>query len=376
VNRFHVITATLIGLMGVALLSGPLSGQPAPQPAPGAITISMESEPARFRVTGSTFIRMIANPNYQAIFSVSVVQPNASEVPQMTGDYTLEQGALVFRPKYPLQPGATYRAVFKLSRESAAQTFTVPKPVIVPTTVVSQVYPTGTEIPQNQLKFYIHFSGSMSKGESSKWIHLLDEFGKEVQQPFLAFDDELWDREFKRITILFDPGRVKTGVRPNREMGLAMEPGKRYTLVIDKEWADATGTPLKETFRRTYTVAPRDNTPLDPKTWRVLSPTAGTRLSVTLDFPETVDSALLMRVIEVQDAAGNPVEGKVTISREETRWAFVPDVPWKAGNYVVSVLSTLEDLAGNKVGRLFEVDTFEEMKADVARVHALPFKVQ
>jgi hypothetical protein len=373
--RFKI--AAFVSLMGAAVLSA----QQAPGlPSPGAIAIIMERDPVRFKVTGSSFLKMLSTPNFPAIFGVYVVQPSAgglaATVPPMTGEYAMEQDALVFHPKYPLQPGVSYRAVFKLSRETAIETFNIPKPVIEPTTVVQQVYPTAAEIPENQLKFYVHFSASMSKGQSSQRIHLLDEAGKDVQQPFLSFDDELWDREYKRITILFDPGRVKTGVRPNRDMGLAMQPGKRYTLVIDQDWSDATGTPLKESFRRTYTVGPRDTVPLDPKTWRVLAPTAGSQLSVTLDFPESVDAALLLRVIEVQDATGAPVDGKVTISREETRWAFVPNEPWKAGNYVISVISTLEDLAGNKVGRLFEVDTFEEVKADVARIHTLPFKVQ
>ena len=50
---------------------------------------------------------------------------------------------------------------------------------------------------------------------------------------FLALDQELWDPVRRRITLLFDPGRVKRGVRTNLESGAPLVAGRRYRLVID-----------------------------------------------------------------------------------------------------------------------------------------------
>ncbi len=53
-----------------------------------------------------------------------------------------------------------------------------------------------------------------------------------------------------------------------------LEQGKTYTLVIDREWKDANGEPLQEAFRKTFRAAAADETPPDPKTWR-LAPRRG-----------------------------------------------------------------------------------------------------
>src|SRR4029077_9526298 len=45
--------------------------------------------------------------------SVFVVYAGAGDVPPLAGSYGVENGALVFRPKYPLAPGPRYRAVYR-----------------------------------------------------------------------------------------------------------------------------------------------------------------------------------------------------------------------------------------------------------------------
>ena len=46
-----------------------------------------------------------------------------------------------------------------------------------------------------------------------------------------------------RFTLLFDPGRIKRGLKPaQRRVGPVLEEGKSYTLVIDRGWTDAAAT--------------------------------------------------------------------------------------------------------------------------------------
>ena len=63
-------------------------------------------------------------------------------------------------------------------------------------------------------------------------------------------------------------------------------------------------------------------------------------------FPRPLDYALLQRTIKVAGVAG-----KVEVARGETEWRFTPDAPWIAGPHELIVETSLEDLAGNRVGR-------------------------
>jgi len=91
---------------------------------------------------------------------------------------------------------------------------------------VQHVFPSAAALPANQLKFYVQFSAPMSRGEAWKHIRLLNHEGKPVDLPFLELDQELWDPNYQRLTILFDPGRIKRGLLPREEAGPIIEQGK------------------------------------------------------------------------------------------------------------------------------------------------------
>ncbi len=337
------------------------------------VLISVVGNPPAFRVSQSSILPRLGNPNLPAMFHLCVDKPDA---PPLPGEYSVEGGALMFRPKYPLEPGVGYRAAFSLLNERAEFQYTIPKPVVVPTTTVDRIYPSTASIPENQLKFYVHFSAPMSKGEAAKRLHLIEEGAGEVKLPFLEIAEELWDREFKRLTILFDPGRIKRGLVPNQEVGMALKEGRKYTLVVDAAWPDAKGAPLKTEFRKAFAAAPADRTPLEPKTWKLLGPSPMTREAVVLDFPEPLDAALLLRFIDVADSKGGLVKGSVAMDNDESRWIFTPAEPWAEGKYSLEVLAGLEDLAGNRVGRAFDVDKFDEVsRQPAAESHSIPFTV-
>jgi len=67
--------------------------------------------------------------------------------------------------------------------------------------------------------------------------------------------------------------------------------------------------------------------------------------------------------------------GNVSISEMETRWEFVPEQPWQSGDYRIEVDTALEDLAGNKLNRVFDVDTAAGDKRDFEKKVVLRFTV-
>jgi hypothetical protein len=55
---------------------------------------------------------------------------------------------------------------------------------------------------------------------------------------------------------------------------------------------------------------------------------------------------------------------------------MTPTEAWRSGRYEVIALSILEDLAGNRIGRAFEVDTFDRVDEDVEpEVTRIPFEL-
>jgi hypothetical protein len=305
----------------------------------------------------------------------------------VSGTYEAQGRTIRFTPMFPLDPGRQYDVRFDPSHlpaggapvpwRNAPLHAVVATPAVArtPTTVVTRVYPSAAELPANQLRLYLHFSAPMGLRGGLQHIRLVDEGGHEVRDPFLPFESDYWNGDRTRYTLFFDPGRVKRGILPNREMGRALEPGRRYTLVISSEWTDGHGQPLAAAFRREFTVRAPVERPLSTDSWTITPPAAGTRDPLTVEFPSPMDHGLLQRALGVA-RAGTSLAGEIGIEREETRWRFVPAEPWQAGGHQLVVLGIIEDLAGNRIGRAFEADAFDGAgPTGEAERFLLPFRV-
>jgi len=325
----------------------------------------------------STQAARFKTDQWHALFAVYVDSGSLDEaLPPILGSYRIESEALIFQARFPLQPGLRYRAVFTSTSEPVTRRFDIPKSEATVSTIVEHVYPSTDRLPENQLKFYLHFSAPMSRGEAYSRIHLLDQVGDPVDLPFLELNEELWDREGKRLTLLFDPGRIKRDLVPHEEVGPPIKEGSTYTLVIDRDWRDAQGKSLKEGFKKSFAVVGADRETPDPQSWLLTAPNAGSAQPLLVEFPEPLDHGLLMRLLEVMDPQGNFVEGAIQVDRDETRWRFTPHEPWRAGDYSLSVDTRLEDLAGNRINRPFEVDVFERVEKRITTTTvSLPFQV-
>ena len=151
-------------------------------------------------------------------------------MPPLAGSYAVENGTLVFRPTYPLAAGPRYRAVFRGAGTPIEKTFDGPARSVTPSARVERVYPSADVLPSNQLRLYIYFSRPMSRGEAEQRIHVLDADGKPLRGVFLP-GQELWDPNNRRLTMTFDPGRIKRDLTSNKAMGPPIAEGKRYTLL-------------------------------------------------------------------------------------------------------------------------------------------------
>jgi hypothetical protein len=223
-------------------------------------------------------------------------------------------------------------------------------------TVVEGIFPTADTLPANLLRLYVVFSAPMSIGESPAHLKLLDDAGREVAGAFLRLDEELWDPTRRRLTVLVDPGRVKRGLRANLESGAPLVEGRRYRLVVDRDWRDGKGLPLQARFEKHFVATAADRGSPDPAGWRLAEPRPSTRDPLTVRFPEPLDRALLAHALTIHDPHGAVVRGEMVVGREEREWTLVPSQPWMAGTHTLRVAGELEDVAGNSLQRVFDRD--------------------
>lgn len=329
----------------------------------------------------------LSDEEWSQVLRVSVYGEGLSRegTPAVLGHYQIVGESLRFEPLYGLDAGLRYRVRFDPNMlpggdaeilEPVESVLSLPKADAAPTTFIEAIHPSSETLPENQLKLYIHFSAPMRMGDGLPYIKLLDATGGEVVDPFLPLGAEFWDRERRRYTVFFDPGRVKRGILPNEQMGRPLREGEQYSLLVDASWRDAEGNPLRESYRKDFRVGPPDETPLDPATWSLSAPRSGTREPLVVDFPEPLDHGLMSRALGVEGEDGQSIQGTSAIGERETQWTFTPDAPWEEGDYRLVAMAILEDLAGNQIGQLFEVDVFDRIEQPEGQEsYRVPFAV-
>ena len=348
------------------------------------VTLRFDQSGPAFEVTGLdrsdlAGLESMEPEAWTEVFAVYVARTSqgGGSPPPVLGSYRIIKGGIRFEPRFPPEPGVRYRAVFRRRDPPIEQEFLLAKPAATAARL-ERVFPSSARLPENLLKFYLYFSAPMSRGEAYRRVRLLAAGAdRPIELPFLELDEELWDREGKRLTLLFDPGRIKRGLRPREEEGPVLEAGKRYSLIVDREWKDAAGNPLSEGYRKEFTAGPPDETQPDPRQWKIDPPPAGTRNRLVVTFSKPLDYAMLQRVIDVIGSNGARINGRVAIEGEERRWTFTPERPWGRAEYSLAVETTLEDLAGNSIERPFEVDLFRsvERTSQVVKIK-IPFVVR
>jgi hypothetical protein len=308
-------------------------------------------------LTASLGSRAQAGLLLQSLLRVRVVEARSAageELPDVYGRYRVLEDGLRFKPYFPFEAGVRFRATFdprQLGRPELSEVltleFSLPRERSRARARVKHVFPSGDALPENLLRFYACFSRPMQRGWAEKQIKLLSPDGQPASDVLYRPPVELWDRSMRCLTILLDPGRLKRGVGPYRELGPPLKAGLEYTLVIGSGMVDASGRTLGKSFHKAFHVTEPVREPIAIEQWRIRPPAAGGRQPLTLSFPSPLDWALLWHAITVASEGGQPIHGEIAIDRCEGRWRFTPTSPWAAGSYDVHIAASLEDACGN-----------------------------
>ena len=307
---------------------------------------------------------------WKNLFKVYVQQDEKSlshdDLPAMQGSYDIVNNRIRFTPQFELMHGTCYtvnlntlqlsillNADLELKGPSTANEFCM-KESEGTRGQVTEVFPTAEQLPENLLRFYVYFSVSMGGGEVMQNIDLLDDAGNVLDDIFFDNFYHLWSPDMKRLTILFDPGRVKKGLRAHNRMGRALIPGQKYQLVINEHIMDGNGRPLSESYMKEFEVISEVDSYPKPVEWTIETPPTRSIDPLILHFPRAMDHALLHQFIRLVNADGMMVPGYIEFSNHETDWLFFPESKWEPGDYKIMVNKKLEDLAGNNLYGVFD----------------------
>lgn len=208
---------------------------------------------------------------------------------------------------------------------------------------VVSISPAAGSIPANTLRLYVTFDHPARGAVATRDLRLLDTAGRTIDGAFMDFGQDLWSPDGRRLTVLFDPGRVKRSVEGDGESVAPLQVGHSFTVEVSGK-------------RFHYQVTPAVRTAITPQTWRLALPTAGSREALTVTFDREMDDALLRDQLEIVDAQGRSQLGRPTVPAGGRVWSWRPKYGWHIGAYQLVVGSRLEDVSGNRVGEALDHD--------------------
>lgn len=293
---------------------------------------------------------------------------------RIAGQYSHENNVLRFIPAFGFSAGQNYVARVHEAEDEELIPFHIPVEAAKTPAAVTEIYPSGDTLPENTLRFYIHFTVPMQPRVAFDYIKLRNASGEVDEATFMRFKQELWNEDRTRLTVLVDPGRIKREVATNVELGPALLSGQQYTLTIESGWSSADGTSALSTFTKTFRVSNALRTRPDTNLWTSNAPCAGTREPLNINLDRPFDRSLLTRALRVETVTGDEVEGVSQVKGAEYIWSYTPMKPWPAKDMLLIANPTLEDVAGNNFRDL--LDHVASLQASDMAASELPIRIR
>jgi hypothetical protein len=197
--------------------------------------------------------------------------------------------------------------------------------------------PEAETIPANTLRMYFMFDRPARGLVHQSEVKLVGPDGSEIKNAFMDFGQELWSPDGKRLTVFFDPGKIKRDVEAEGDAVSPLKEGKSYQIKL----AD---------YAHSFQVSPPVRERLNPKIWKVIEPSSSSS-QLEIKFDRVMDAALLLDQIEVVETkSGARVSTTKKILTGGTGLIFLPRFKWRIGQYAVVASSILEDVSGNRMG--------------------------
>ncbi|MEM1259079.1 MAG: hypothetical protein AAGH81_11140, partial [Bacteroidota bacterium] len=156
---------------------------------------------------------------------LSVYHLKSKDIP-ILGSFSAKDGYISFTPILPFSNGEQY-GIAQKGKQIAHFKVESKKGKKAPRLMA--IYPRRDTVPLNLLKLYLEFSEPMQHVDNPlNFITVFDKMDHTQVHPFLDLETELWNPNRTRLTLWFDPGRIKTGLIPNKEKGLPLKQNHSY----------------------------------------------------------------------------------------------------------------------------------------------------
>ncbi|WP_242119064.1 hypothetical protein [Aestuariivivens sediminicola] len=284
------------------------------------------------------------------------------------GEYRTEGVTQIFTPVVPFSDGLTYAVVMD---EKVVSIFSIKNDTVESPELVG-IYPSTNELPENLLKMYFQFSQPMEElGESLEHITVFNRTLNKEEAVFLELESELWNKDHSLLTLWLDPGRIKTDLIPNRKYGLPLLEGHEYEIRIDANFRGANGRPLKTGYTKSFKVGKSDRMKPSSEDWEIS--VSGDKVSI--EFNEPLDAILLKECFRIVNTENKEIPCFSKIEAKEQVLHLVFPQQLNKGEYKLLVDTRLEDLAGNNLNRLFDVDLSSKNNMDTSLLKEIRFKI-
>jgi hypothetical protein len=334
------------------------------------LDILWENERATGVIVPATYLTEV--PSDSVPNSLQVYLSGVESRTAILGDYQQTDDGVLFRPLIPFTSGLTYEV--SVGGDVIAK-IQIPYPDGNNLPALTGMYPSQDTLPENLLKIYIRFSHPMREGQALKYITLLKNGVDTVYGTFLDLQPELWNRDYTMLTLWLDPGRIKRNLQPNQKLGVPLEEGTSYLLIVRSGWPDTRGIMIKDDFRKQFYVDTRDSLRPDINEWTLKVPKQNSPDPLVIHLKESLDAVLLNEALQITHNDGSVLSAQIEIKNEESVVEITPESPWIEGSYVLKSESRLEDLAGNNLNRLFDRDITKDADVSAQEVFTLRFEI-
>jgi hypothetical protein len=270
-----------------------------------------------------------------------------------------------FVPRFPFLAGSEYEV--EVDGTVVGRATRADRSSSRPTTEIVAIRPSSATVPRNLLRCYVEFSAPMREAGAAH-VRLLGADGAPLVGAMLPTEYELWDADRRRLTVLLDPARIKRGLVSHREVGYPLQEHSSVQLVVDADFPDASGRPLRAGATRTWQVIADERRHVTPSAWSLIRGAVGTREPLRIGFDRPLDHGLVTRCLHVAGPEGR-LEGVSEVGDAERSWSFTPTAQWVDAPHHLVVDPVLEDVAGNSVQRVFDRDL--SRTEDLPRVDGL-----
>ena len=260
------------------------------------------------------------------------------------------EGGVRFVPTVPF----SFDAEYTVQIDAFSHCFKIELPEDYQRITVVRIHPSSPIVPSNLLKWYIVFDRPVNPANIYDHFSLVDDRGKVVERAFLQLENPLLSDDGRELTLWVEPGRQKRQLGPNLEMGPVFDEGKEYHLMMDGKLRDVNGVVINTGWKHSFTIGKSERSLIHPEKWNIDRPESQSlgKLSIKLDKP--LDYGSVNRGLIIRDGNGKLIDGNWTSSESGLMIEFVPSRHWKSGKYTVTITSSLEDLAGNRIHRQFD----------------------